>query len=560
MTTAKNLVGSAITAAVLAGNPGAAYTNDSIEIAPDTPKEIKARKKLESSYNERTIDLTEEQQDFVDNKLASKLWRVDNLYTIRDKDAVKQILKLNPAQKKVLTQFKHSKKIILKSRQQGISTLYLAYYLDSCLFNPGFQAGIQSYGQDEADKLAKRALLMWEEFDEDIKELLGLKLVSNNQKGMTFSNGSILKIGNFRGDTLQGLHVSELGKIARKYPEKAKELKTGAFQAVGKNSRITIESTAEGKSGLFYEIWLASELHKKQGKELGPFDFEPIFLSWLEDPDCNIDHDTEITDELKLYFTKLEKELGITLVDTQKWWYASKKKELTSDMQQEYPTTAKEAFEQSIEGTYYRHEYDKLKILPDLYDENLLVHSAMDLGMNDTFSIGFFQKHPGGQVKIIGEYMNSGHGLQHYWDIYCALSKKFGWEYGVDYVPHDSKVRELIADKTRWVAMKELGFNPVLVTKHRVMDGIEATRQFLRDVVIDRECEVILGAIQNYRKKYDSKFDVFLDAPVHDEYSHTADMIRYMAMGNKNKEVTDIYVERIRPKVSTSILNRGFDV
>jgi len=197
---------------------------------------------------------------------------------------------------------------------------------------------------------------MWDELDQNIKDLFGLKLVSNNQKGMTFSNGSILKIGNFRGDTLQGLHVSELGKIAKKFPEKAKELKTGAFQAVGKNSRITVESTAEGKSGLFYEIWEASQLHKKRGKPLGPFDFEPIFISWLEDPDCNIDHETEISEELNSYFTKIENSLNITLTDTQKWWYASKQKELTSDMKQEYPTTAEEAFEQSIEGTYYRHE------------------------------------------------------------------------------------------------------------------------------------------------------------------------------------------------------------
>lgn len=557
--TAKNILGSAVTAAVLAGNPGAAYTNESIQIDPDTPKEIKARKKLARDYNERELELTPDQQEFVDTKLGSKLWRMDNLYTIRDKDAVKQIMRLNPAQKKILTQFKHSKKIILKSRQQGISTLYLAYYLDSCLFNPGFQAGIQSYGQDEADKLAKRALLMWEELDEDIKELFGLKLVSNNQKGMTFSNGSVLKIGNFRGDTLQGLHVSELGKIAKKYPEKAKELKTGAFQAVGKNSRITIESTAEGKTGLFYEIWSASELHKKQGKALGPFDFEPIFLSWLEDPDCNIDHETEISVELANYFRKWEDELGITLTDTQKWWYASKKKELTSDMQQEYPTTAKEAFEQSVEGTYYRHEYENLTVKTGLYDPNLLVHSAMDLGMNDTFSIGFFQKHPNGDIKIIGEYMNNGHGLQHYWDMYCALNIKFGWVHGEAYVPHDSKVRELIADKTRWKAMKELGFKPILVTKHGVMDGIEATRQFLKNVIVEAECEVILGAIQNYRKKYDSKFDVFLDSPVHDEYSHTADMLRYMAMGCKNKPIQTIYVNDVKYKVSTQIIE-GYDV
>jgi len=531
------------------------------DIVPETPQDIRARKKLEKSYNERELNLTEEQREFIDTKLGSKLWRLDNLYTIRDKDAVKQIMKLNTSQKKILTKFKHSKKIILKSRQQGISTLYLAYYLDSCFFTPGFQAGIQSYGQDEADKLAKRALLMWEELDADIKELLGLKLISNNQKGMTFSNGSILKIGNFRGDTLQGLHVSELGKIAKKFPEKAKELKTGAFQAVGKNNKITIESTAEGKTGLFYEMWKKATENEKLKKDLGPFDYQAIFLSWVEDPDCNLSDEVDISEEHDKYFDKVEKHLKIKLNDGQKWWYVSKVEELGEDMKQEYPTTAEEAFEQSIEGTYYRHEYEGLTIATDnIYDPNLLVHSAFDLGMNDTFAIGFFQVFPDKSVKIIGEYMNSGHGLQHYRDIFDALNKKFGWVHGTTYVPHDSKVRELIADKTRWVALKELGFKPVLVTKHRVMDGIEATRQFLKSVTIHNDCRVIISAIQNYRKKYDAKFDVYLDTPVHDEHSHTADMLRYMAMGIKNKAITEIYVTSIRPETSTYLLNKGFDI
>jgi len=229
-------------------------------------------------------------------------------------------------------------------------------------------------------------------------------------------------------------------------------------------------------------------------------------------------------------------------------------------MKREYPTTAEEAFEQSIEGAYYKHEYTNLKILPNLYDENLKVHSSMDLGMNDTFSIFFFQKHPDKTVKVIGEYSNSGHGLQHYKDIYDALNKKFGWVLGYDYVPHDSKVRELIADKTRWQAMKELGFRPVLVTKHSLADGIEATRQFLKTVEVDDSCEVFIGAVQNYRKKYDTKFEVYLDSPVHDEWSHPADAIRYLAMGNKNKTITDIYIRDYNPRTSTKLLSKSFDI
>ena len=35
-----------------------------------------------------------------------------------------------------------------------------------------------------------------------------------------------------RGGTVHFLHVSELGKIARKYPERAEEIVTGAFESV----------------------------------------------------------------------------------------------------------------------------------------------------------------------------------------------------------------------------------------------------------------------------------------------------------------------------------------
>lgn len=510
--------------------------------------------------NSKQITITQAQQEFIDTKLSSKMWRLNNLYTILDKNGVKKKLRLNHAQMNVLQNFRHNKKIILKSRQQGISTLYLAYNLDDCLFKPGYQAGIQSYGLDESEKLSKRALLMWNDMDQEVKDIFQLELATSNSKGMSFSNGSVLKIGNFRGDTLQSLHVSELAKIANKFPEKAKELKTGAFQAVGKDNKITLESTAEGKTGLFWEIWTKSISKIKRNIVLGPFDFEPIFLSWVYDPDCNIDHEVEISENLATYFKKKEEELSITLEDTQKWWYASKQEELGENMKQEYPTTAEEAFEQSVEGTYYKQEYSNLAIKSNLYDPNLKVHSAMDLGMNDTFSIFFFQVHPDKRVKVIGEYANNGHGLQHYKDTYDALSKRFGWVFGTDYVPHDSKVRELIADKTRWVAMKEMGFHPVLVTKHSLQDGIEATRQFLKTVEVEDTCEIFVGSVQNYRKTYNSKFDVYLDSPVHDEWSHPADAIRYLAMGNKNKPITDIYVRNFRPQTNTRLITSKYDI
>lgn len=508
-------------------------------------------------------NLTPEQK----KNLTSKLWRLNHLYTIVTKNTKKVIMKLNYSQHQILQKYKHPRKIILKSRQQGISTLFLAYNLDSCITKHNYSAGVQSYGQDEALKLSQRAQLMWNEIPAAFKNALGVELLKCNQDGMFFSNGSVLRIGNFRGDTLQSLHVSELGKIAIKYPEKARELKTGAFEAVGKGNKITIESTAEGKTGLFYKLWNKAYLKQIAGVELSPFDFEAIFLSWIVDPDCNIDTQVEIPIDLNRYFNDLEFKLNIKLTLTQKWWYTSKYETLGEDMKREYPSYPEEAFEQSIEGTYYKNEYANLKVRTNLYDPNLLVHSAMDLGMNDEFSIGFFQQFVHGSkvvTRIIAEYQNNGLGLEHYAEVFRALTRERGWVFGKTYVPHDIKVKELIAGKTRWDAMRELGFNLVLVKRHGLLDGIEATRQFLKEVEVDESCELIRRAIQNYRKKFDKKLGVFLDSPLHDEFSHPADMVRYMAMGLRYSAPTDNYtIGRFKERrhiSSTYIANDGYDI
>jgi hypothetical protein len=516
-------------------NKAGGYKNE------ETQAEIEARNAMTTDYLQREQNLTDEQIVFLETKFSSKLFRMNNLYTIMDKEGVKRIMHLNDAQRKILTQFKHNKKIILKSRQQGISTLYLAYYLDNCITKPGYQAGIQSYGQDEAEKLSKRALLMWDDLDPEIKELLGIKLVANNSKGMTFSNGSILKIGNFRGDTLQGLHVSELGKIGKRYPEKAKELKTGAFQAVSKYSKITIESTAEGNSGLFFDTWFTAVALADMGAELTPLDFQAIFLSWLDDPDCHMEqtpsvphHKQYLVPELELYFEKLELELNIVIEQAQKNWYIVKKIELGNDMKQEYPATPQEAFEQSIEGTYYRIQYEALMMMNRIGEfkihPNLPIDIAFDLGINDDFVILFGQQQRDKYV-MFADYSNTGQGLDFYVKIVDALCIKYNVNIRHAFAPHDISVKELGTGRTRLEVLRELGINPIVLPKLSIIDGITAVREFLKNIYIDTACKDLITSIQNYRKTYDEKLDVYLDKPVHDAFSHLADGLRYFAIG-----------------------------
>lgn len=490
-------------------------------------------------------------------KLASKEWRLNNLYTIIDKNSKKIILKLNQAQTLSIIKAKHKKKLILKTRQQGISTGFLADKLDSCIFIDNFQAGIQSYGQNESNKLAKKAKLMWEEFDVEIKKLLGIALIADNSNGMTFSNGSVLRIGNFRGDTLNSLHVSELAKISAKFPEKARELQTGAFEAVGKDSEITIETTSEGPVGLFYEMWNKSILHKLAGLPLGPFDFEPIFISWVIDSDCNISVPQLISKEMQTYFKTIELLEGITLTDTQKWWYVSKHNSLGKEkMQKEYPSTPEEAFMSIKEGTYYGTLFlEKIaargRIIPHLYDENLPVNVAVDLGMNDTMVLIFFQLYKT-ELRIIDEYHNSGEGIKHYVDV--IREKPYTYELPLA-LPHDAKVRELGSGRSRLEIFRQLGCNCRVLPKIDVQTGIALVREWIPNMYIDASLEYILKTFQNYSKQRNKATGEWSSTPLHDEWSNPADCIRYVCMS-----IPQALRVKVKSQVSTRVNNTSFDV
>jgi hypothetical protein len=70
-----------------------------------------------------------------------------------------------------------------------------------------------------------------------------------------FEKGGSIRVAlSVRSGTTQLLHVSEMGKIARRYPERAREIRTGSFPTVHEGGLVFVESTAEGTGGDFYEL------------------------------------------------------------------------------------------------------------------------------------------------------------------------------------------------------------------------------------------------------------------------------------------------------------------
>lgn len=472
----------------------------------------------------------DDMERFIALYLSDPEWRLDNLYTIIDKYNNRRVLKRNFAQRQ-LHRIKHPKTITLKSRQRGISTFKVAEQLDRCIFNDDVQAGLQSYGLSESKKLYKKAMLMWDNLDPDIKELLEIELVTANAEGLQFNNGSTFKIGNFRGDTLSDLHVSELAKIAKKFPEKAEELKTGAFEAVGLNNRISIESTAEGAAGLFFDIWVKAvrRLELVGAEGLTPLDFYPLFLSWIDDPDCNMEEYYEPDEDDLEYFKEVEDYHKVELTQQQRNWCAAKRATLGEDFNREYPFSPEAAFKLSVAGTYYQKQYNRLlkerRIKSVSYNPEYPVDAVFDLGMNDTMFIGFWQLIEG-VPRQIGEYSNSGESIE----FYVNIMRNLPYRINMVYLPHDAEVHELSTGRTRVQEFQRLGCLCMVLPKLSLNEGINATRQFLKVCEIDIGCEDSITGIQMYRQKYDKRLQVFLGTPEHDEFSHPADMVRYASL------------------------------
>ena len=88
----------------------------------------------------------------------------------------------------------------------------------------------------------------------------------------------------FRSGTYQRLLVSEFGKICAKSPDVAKEIVTGSLNTVSSDQVIAIESTAEGRSGYFYEYCQTAQAIQQSGRELTPMDMRFFFFPWFDEP------------------------------------------------------------------------------------------------------------------------------------------------------------------------------------------------------------------------------------------------------------------------------------
>lgn len=459
---------------------------------------------------------------FVRERWPDRLSRLrDGFYKVQDEQGEETPFCLRPPQERFLAD-QHGFDLILKARQLGFTTTIQLSMLDDCLFIPNTAAGVIAHNREDAEAFFHTKIrFAYDSLPPEFKELV--PATQDSTRSMRFGNGSSIRVGtSLRSGTFQRLHISEYGKLCAKYPDKAREVKSGALNTVHVGQRISIESTAEGQGGHFFDLCKKAQDTARQGKELTALDFKFHFFPWWQDEKYRLEAPVSETSEDEEYFAKLES-LGVKLTQEQRNWYVKKAEQQGEDMKREFPSTPDEAFEASVEGAYFSKQMAKARLegricrLPIL---DIPVYTTWDLGVNDSTTITFWQD-VGLERRAIDYYENNGESWGHYAGV--LLSK--GYAYSRHYMPHDGAQRQqgVSSVKKKWELAQEAGINPTEILPRIATEqhGVDASRAFFPQVWIDEtRCAQLIRCLDNYRKEWDDKLAVWKDKPRHDEFSH----------------------------------------
>lgn len=261
---------------------------------------------------------------------------------IRTKNGEIAPLKLKPAQlmlneaiDKSIRETGMVRVIVLKARQQGLSTAIGAYIYFKVTQTPAQRAMVVTHSADSTKALFDLTRRYYDNTPSILKP--STRYASRRELFFDVLDSSYVvatagseSIG--RGETLTQVHLSE---VAFYPPAHARENLNSVFQCVPNKpgTSIFIESTANGVSGPFYDLWM--------GAVRGDNGFVPLFIPWYLDPEYRLPAPASFE------HTPDEEELvaKFGLDNDQLMFRRRKIGENGLDLfKQEYPSTADEAF------------------------------------------------------------------------------------------------------------------------------------------------------------------------------------------------------------------------
>lgn len=162
-----------------------------------------------------------------------------------------------------------------------------------------------------------------------------------------------------------------------------------------------------------------------------------------------------------------------------------------------------------------------------LYDPMLKVHTVWDLGWADSMAIIVVQR-LASEIRII-DYIEDTHRTL---PSYIEQLRKNDYNWGSDYLPHDGFARRHQTGKSDEEVLAALGRNVLETPNIEIESGIRAARLIFPRIYFNTESVGVLRFIEclkRYRRNISSKTGE-AGSPLHDQYSHAGDALRYLAL------------------------------
>lgn len=201
----------------------------------------------------------------------------------------------------------------------------------------------------------------------------------------------------------------------------------------------------------------------------------------------------------------------------------------------EYAQEFECSFDAAITGSVYGQWLSDKELRKDLYDPELPVHTAWDLGFDDATSIWFWQI-INSEIRLIDYYENNGQDIEHY----CSFLKSRKYPYGKHFVPHDAAYKLLAAGGRSIVQQAyALGVKMFVVAATSQQNGIEAARKTLERSYFDEKTAAGFGALKQYQFEFDDDKKIFRNKPRHDWTSHAADAYEIIGQVWRNPVISE---------------------
>jgi phage terminase large subunit len=187
----------------------------------------------------------------------------------------------------------------------------------------------------------------------------------------------------------------------------------------------------------------------------------------------------------------------------------------------------------AVAGAIYYEEMAKAesdnRIREVPYDPMLKVHIVFDLGWNDAMSITLVQRQTS-ELRIIENIEDSHKTL----DYYSGLLKAKNMNWGKVWMPHDAQHKNIQTGKSAKEVFEALGWEVEITPNMSIEDGIRATRMAFSRLFFDKNRAArLVQCAKRYRRAINQTTNE-PGAPLHDEWSHGADCLRYLCINADN--------------------------